>query len=95
MKLINSEEDREFAENEINILKEIENRNVIKYLDSFAKRSTDDDGNIMIQYYIITNYYKVNFLIAFSNFKLPKVPSTLDLTYGLPNNCIRYLISVN
>ena len=60
MKLGGSEDEKEFAKREMEILKIINHDNIIKYLDSFLKVSTDDDGNETFQWFIVTNYYKVN-----------------------------------
>ena len=64
MKLISSEDDRQLAEKEIAILKSLNNRNVIKYLDSFIKTSKDEDENVTFQYYIVTDYFKVDNSLA-------------------------------
>ena len=61
LKLISSEDDRDLATTEINLLKSLNNVNVIKYLDSFIKTSKDDEDNETFQYFIVTDYFKVNF----------------------------------
>ena len=62
LKLISSEDDRDLATTEINLLKSLNNVNVIKYLDSFNKTSKDDEDNETFQYYIVTDYFKVDFI---------------------------------
>ena len=62
LKLISSEDDRDLATTEINLLKSLNNVNVIKYLDSFIKTSKDDEDNETFQYYIVTDYFKVDFI---------------------------------
>ncbi len=63
--LRSSEEDFHSFEREIKFLKEIDNKNLIKYLDSFTKTSIDNDGNETFQYFIVTDYFKVNLYLSY------------------------------
>ena len=60
LKFTGSEDEKEFAKREIELLKKINHVNIVKYLDSFVKVSKDCDENETFQCFIVTDYYKVN-----------------------------------